>query len=108
MRNVGILFMSTHHVHGIRRIVVRSDSDQGWIVEHFKVAQEARTNGKVMDDQVEFKVLWVVLEEVEAPGCDHTWKRRVKYLRMSFITNKIDLTFAPENSKVVKVFNACQ
>lgn len=89
MRHVGILFMSTHHVHGIRRIVVRSDPDQGWIVEHFKEAQKTRTDGKVMDDQVEFKVLWVVLEEVEAPGCDHTWKEKSQVLKNVFNKTKL-------------------
>lgn len=68
MRYVGVLFMSTHHVNGIRRIVISSDPDQGWIVEYFQEAQKTRTDGKVMDDQIEFKVLWVVFEELEATG----------------------------------------
>lgn len=77
--------MSTHHVHSKRRIVVRSDPDQGWIVEHFKEAQKTRTNGKVMDDQIEFKVLWVFFEELKATGCDHTWKEKCQVIENVFI-----------------------
>lgn len=65
MRHICHLLVATYYANGEWWIVEGGQSNQRRIVEQVQKAQQTGPNCKVMDDQIEFKVLWICLEEFE-------------------------------------------